>query len=129
MICTRCQAPNPDVAQFCQNCAAPLVVQNPGYGAQFPGAYANYPQYQDKASGKAVASLIMSIASIVLCCVLLSVPGLIVGRMEMTAIQQGRSSQAGLKMATWGFYLGIAGTALSVLSWIVWFVVMMMSSR
>jgi len=134
MICVRCQTPNPDDSQFCRNCAAPLAAANlpgqspsPGSPYGHAGNQQTPPGFQPQqnyggfagqpvsagASGRAITSMILSILSVVTCCLFLGVPGLILGKMEMTAISQGRASQAGRTFAMIGFWAGIAGTALS----------------
>ncbi len=70
--------------------------------------------------------MILSIVSVLSCCLLLGVPGLILGKMEMTAISQGRASQAGRTFAMIGFWAGIAGTALSVIFGLFYMMSMMM---
>ena len=104
----------------------------PGYQSQFPPAqptppynpsYANYQAPMPAgASGKAIASLILSIVSIFTCGPLLSIPGMIIGKLEMTAITQGKSSPAGMGYAKAGFWIGVIVTALSCLVGILYFV-------
>ena len=138
MICIRCQTPNPDDSQFCRNCAAPLPVAPPqgqaapppgspyGFGGNQPGASPGFQPQQNYggfaggqpvsagASGRAITSMILSILSVLTCCLFLGVPGLILGKMEMTAISQGRASQAGRTFAMIGFWAGIVGTVFSL---------------
>ena len=78
------------------------------------------------ASGKAIASLILSIVSIFTCGPLLSIPGLIIGKMEMNAITQGQSSPAGMGYAKAGFWIGVVVTALSCLVGVFYFVAIML---
>ena len=152
MICTSCGTTNRDVAQFCRGCGTALMspppqpspgsplstdvppTSYPGYQSQYPPSQANplynpgYGSYQAPmpagASGKATASLILSIISIfaspclmfmVPASFLLSVAGMILGKLEMTAISEGRSPAAGLSYAKAGFWIGLIMTALSCL--------------
>ena len=59
--------------------------------------------------------MIVSIASLMMCCFPASIVGLVLGKMEMNAIQEGRAPRAGETMAKIGFYVGIAGTVISAL--------------
>ncbi len=92
----------------------------PGY-TPYPSSYASQgPMQQGSASGRAIASMILSIVSIFTCGPLLSVPGLVLGKMELNAIRQGQAPAAGETFAKIGFYLGIAATVLSCLLGIAW---------
>jgi len=65
-------------------------------------------------NGKAIASLILGICSIVLSCGLFTgIPAIILGRMAKREIRDGNGSGEGL--ATGGFITGIIGTVISVL--------------
>lgn len=109
----------------------PLPNNYPGYQSQYPPGQSNplqnpsYGNYQAPLptgpSGKAIASLILSIVSIFTCGPLLSIPGLIIGKMEMNAIAEGRSPQAGMGYAKAGFWIGVVVTALSCLVGILYF--------
>ena len=89
--------------------------QYQGYSAAQYG-YANQMPEQRGASGRAIASLILSIVSLVLCCFgwPFGIVGIVLGKMEMNAIREGRSPQSGETMAKVGFFLGIAGTVISL---------------
>lgn len=112
-----------------------------------PQSYSPYPGYQGypreqcsyanqmygqqgSASGRAIASMILSIISLFTCGPLLSIPGMILGKMEMNAIRQGQSSPAGETLAKVGFYVGLGATALSCLGILAWvfFVIMSVAS-
>ncbi len=69
---------------------------------------------QGGASGRAIAALIVSIVSLVMCCWPAGIVGIVLGKMEMNAIKEGRASQAGETMAKVGFYMGIAVTVISL---------------
>ena len=74
---------------------------------------------QAGASGRAIAALVLSIVALVTCCLGLpfGIAGIVLGKMEMNAIQEGRAPQSGETMAKVGFYLGIAATVISLM-WI-----------
>ncbi|HWQ36603.1 MAG TPA: DUF4190 domain-containing protein [Blastocatellia bacterium] len=159
MFCNQCGTDNKDDARFCRNCAAPLVKaapppepqppvvpSPPNYGYQpgqsvmpqeqsyqgYQSGYAGYnPPQQQSASGRAIASMILSLVSLVTCGPLLSVPGLILGKMELNAINAGQAPRAGETFAKIGYYAGIAVTALSALlivSYILIIIAAIMSS-
>src|SRR5215510_12278728 len=136
MFCTRCGANNLDADQYCRSCSAPLTkpggapgassgppqqpypYSTPGHGQQQqpPQSYSPYPGYQaysqQGASGRAIASLILSIVSIFICGFFTSIPGMILGKMEMNAIRQGQAPTAGEGIAKAGFYIGLVVTSL-----------------
>jgi uncharacterized membrane protein len=101
-----------------------------GYQSQQPPMNPGYGNYQaplpSGPSGKAIASLILSIVSIFTCGPLLSIPGLIIGKMEMNDIAAGRSSAAGLGYAKAGFWIGVVVTALSCLVGIIYALLIML---
>lgn len=87
----------------------------PGYQGYpvYQSSYANQPAIQGgSASGRAIASLILSILGLIACAFFTSIPGMILGKMEMNAINQGKAPRAGEAIAKVGFYLGIAATVL-----------------
>lgn len=95
----------------------------PGYQGYpvYQGNYVNQaPSQQSSASGRAIASLILSILGLIGCGFLTSIPGLILGKMEMNAINAGEAPRAGEVLAKIGFYLGIAATVLYCLGGIIW---------
>lgn len=152
MICTSCGVNNRDDAQFCRGCGAALgnpfqspsapptptapppsaPPSYPGYQSQFPQppTYGGGGGYQAPLpvgpSGKAIASLILSIVSIFTCGPLLSIPGMIIGKMEMNDIAAGRAPAAGLGYAKAGFWIGVVVTALSCLVGILYAVLIML---
>lgn len=142
MICTSCGTTNRDDAQFCRGCGNPLSsppqqpprppssplppdpppASYPGYQSQYPPGQSNplsnpgYGNYQAPmpagASGKATAAMILSIVSLFTCGPFLSIPGMIMGKLEMNAITQGQSSPAGMGYAKAGFWIGLISTVL-----------------
>src|SRR5215510_6731101 len=101
---------------------------HPGYQGypQPQYGYANQTYPQQGASGRAIPSLILSIISIFMCASLTSVPGMILGKMEMNAIRQGQAPPAGEGVAKAGFYIGLVMTilwGLVVLGYIFLFII------
>lgn len=89
-----------------------------GYQGYPPPQYGYAEQMssqQSGASGRAIAALVTSIISFVICCWPAGIVGIVLGKMEMNAIQEGRAPRAGESMAKVGFYMGIAATAISLL--------------
>src|SRR5262245_517088 len=86
----------------------------PGYQGHPPPqyGYANQAQSQQGASGRAITSLILSIISIFMCGFFTSIPGMVLGKMEMNAIRQGQAPSAGDGIAKAGFYIGLVVTIL-----------------
>ncbi len=142
MFCNRCGGANPDDVRFCVKCGAaiaPTKTQPPSTPAEYnlPGfsqtpaqphqSYQNYPSgppgAHAGASGRAIASMILSLVSIVSCGPFLSVPGLIMGKLELDAIRRGQSPLAGETFAKIGYYAGIAITALSCLAGLAYLLV------
>ncbi len=97
--------------------ANPSSSQSPYPGYQGPpvyqSSYANQPiTQQSGASGRAIASMVLSILGLVMCAFFTSIPGMILGKMEMNAIAAGQAPRAGETLAKVGFYVGIAGTVI-----------------
>lgn len=79
----------------------------------------NYAQASAGPSGRAIASVILTICALVLCCgVLTSIPGAILGWLEISAIKEGRSSPGGLMFAQIGLWGGIIITILAIIGYI-----------
>lgn len=71
---------------------------------------------QNKASTNAIMALILGIASWVIgCSIFTGIPAWIIGKKEINAINEGRSSEAGRSMATIGMWLGIAQVVIAIL--------------
>jgi Domain of unknown function (DUF4190)/zinc-ribbon domain len=110
----------------------PYLYSTPGQGQQqqqqppqnyspYPGyqgyptpqqGYANQTYPQQGASGRAITSLVLSLVSIFMCGFLTSIPGMILGKMEMNAIRQGQAPSSGDGIAKAGFYIGLVVTIL-----------------
>ena len=145
MFCNRCGTANRDDVRFCRNCGGPLVKPDspeaspaspeyklPGFVEPAQPGYQPYQSYQGRqtypvtpssqvgASGRAIASMILSLVSIVTCGPFMSIPGLILGKMELDAIRSGQAPPGGETFAKIGYYAGIAITALSCLAGIAY---------
>jgi hypothetical protein len=95
----------------------------PGYQGYPPPQYGYSDQMSGRqlsASNRAVASMILSVISIFTCGPFLSIPGMIIGKMEMNAIRQGQAPPAGETLAKIGFYVGVVMTAISCLGILAW---------
>jgi hypothetical protein len=120
MFCQRCGMNNREGSQFCAGCATPMFAnQQPqfnqayaGQAQQFNQGYGAPPQASSGTSGRAIASLILSIAGLIFCGWFTSIPGMILGKMEMNAIRDGQASASGSGVAKTGFYLGAGVTVL-----------------
>ena len=80
--------------------------------------------YNQQSSGKASSGAIWAlvlIASWVACGFFAAVPAWIVGKKEISAIEQGRSDPSGKTMAQIGMWLGIIQVILSILALLVVF--------
>lgn len=66
-------------------------------------------------SGKAVAALVLGIMSLVCMGFLAGIPAIILGKMELKAIDQGQSPESNRTLAKVGFILGLVGTILTCL--------------
>jgi uncharacterized membrane protein len=72
------------------------------------------PVPPEKASGMAIAALVLSIIGV--CCLIPAVVGLALGFIEMNKIKSGESSAKGYGLAKAAVIVGIIAIALSVLS-------------
>jgi hypothetical protein len=112
----------PAIQQASQPSAPPPYPGYAGYPTppQFGGGYQMVGQ-ENKASSRAIAALVLSLLSFATCCFPLSIVGAVLGRMEMTAIQEGRSPRAGDTLAKAGYYIGLISIGLTVLGMIFGF--------
>ncbi|MBI2895214.1 MAG: DUF4190 domain-containing protein [Deltaproteobacteria bacterium] len=81
----------------------------PGAGGGFAVPPAGPPAGQ--ASGRAIAALVLGIVGLVLCGWLAGIPAVILGKMELNAIERGEAPAAGKGIATAGFWIGVIGSA------------------
>jgi Domain of unknown function (DUF4190)/zinc-ribbon domain len=144
MFCFRCGASMPDDAKVCPKCAAPVEVAPPPPPAQQPQAaspqtpqqptspwlnvppaaqypqgqpYPQVPQYQQAAptDGKATASLVCGILSILCFGILTGIPAIILGHVSRGTIKRSGGRLQGGGMALAGLILGYASLAISAL--------------
>lgn len=140
MFCFRCGASMPDDSKVCPQCATPVENAAPAAAPapstpppasswlNPPSAQPQYPQsqpypqpgqpyygQQQVTDGKATASLVCGILSILCFGFLAGIPAIILGHMSRSNIQRsmGRLSGGGMAMA--GLILGYASIAFSVL--------------
>jgi hypothetical protein len=148
--CPNCNKPNPAEALFCRNCAVSLTIkgggQPAGAGAGAGAGQPNYPNQQWNPqpqgypmagnymqqpsagpSGRAMASVALTICGLVLCCGgFTAIPGAILGWLEIGAIREGRSSPQGMMMAQIGLWGGIIVTiVMTILSFLGLFMMML----
>lgn len=74
------------------------------------------PPHVQGASGRAIASLILGILSLLCMGFVSGVPAIILGSMELRAIKAGQAPHAGESVAKVGYILGIIGTVLTCLA-------------
>lgn len=97
----------------------PFANQQWNQGAAGSPRAGNYGRTADAPSGRAIASVILTVCSLVLCCgVFTSIPGAIVGWLEISAIKEGRSSPKGLMFAQIGLWGGIIMTIIAIIGYI-----------
>ena len=96
MYCPKCGAQNPDNAQICSSCSA--VLASPTTQA---------PITQTKASGMAIAALILAILS-PFTCFLTAIPAIILGIVSLVTISQSKGRLKGVGMAITGIALPVA---------------------
>ena len=73
-------------------------------------------QAQPGPSGRALASLILGILSLICMGFIAGIPAIILGSMELRAIKAGQAPAAGEGTAKVGWILGIVGTVLTCLA-------------
>lgn len=76
-----------------------------------------------KASGLAITTLILGIASCTICCLsglggLTGIVGIILGIIEKGKINSGEHNEKGRQLNTWGIVLSVAGIVLTIIFWI-----------
>jgi hypothetical protein len=73
-------------------------------------------QPEAPASGRATTAMVLGIVSFVLCLGFLTgIPAAVLGKMELTAIDEGRAPEAGRTRATVGMVGGLIATVASCL--------------
>jgi protein-S-isoprenylcysteine O-methyltransferase Ste14 len=86
----------------------------------------NMQQSTGSASSGAIWALVLGIASWVMCGFFAAVPAWIIGKKEISAIEEGRSDPAGKTMAQIGMWLGIIQVILSCLALIVVLIIVLL---
>ncbi len=145
-ICPSCREVNPAEAAFCRSCATPLGAvapqapqwgqqqqappqwgqQQPGFGNQPFGGPMQAPMSQPmQQSNRPLIALILVIAGLLCCGFLTSIPGAILGWMEMNAIKEGRAPQSGMTMSQIAFYGGIVVSILNLIGTVIAVIVML----
>jgi hypothetical protein len=81
------------------------------------------PVVQEKASGMAIASLVLGILGFCCCGIIAGIPALIIGYMENGKINRGESSPKGKGFCIAGMILGAIAIVLGCIQiiWIVFF--------
>jgi hypothetical protein len=133
-ICPACREVNPNEALFCRSCATPLSpAQNP-FQQQAPPQWGqqqaqwNQPmggplyapqQPAGAQSNRPIIALCLVIAGFLCCGPFTTIPGAILGWMEMSAIKEGRAPESGMVMSQIAFYGGIVLSILSLIGLVV----------
>lgn len=130
MFCKNCGTENIDESKFCKNCGQPLEEEQNSDSYTGPVEYDSIAHSVTDSSeipestGTAIASMILGIVSIVLCCS--SILGMIAGVIAIVLAQKERNSGRGDNgYVKAGFICGIIGAILSVLMLIYYIVVML----
>ena len=76
------------------------------------------------AGGRAIATLILGILSLVCMGFMTGIPAIILGSMELKAIKAGISPKSGEGVAKVGYVLGIIGTVLTCVTALIFVVLM-----
>lgn len=141
-VCPACREVNPYDAIYCRSCAAPLVAASNPFQQQAPPQWGQQqPQWSQPVGGPMMAqqqapaqsnrpliALILVLAGFLCCGPFTTIPGVILGWMEMNAIKEGRAPQSGLVMSQIAFWGGIAITILSIIG-IVLYVLLMVAGN
>lgn len=126
--CPNCHQINLPQAAFCSNCASPLSRKNtetnqPGNQPNYGRPDQNFAQATNSGGGatqKATIALILAIAGFFCCSIFTTIPAIVIGWMEMTAIKNGQSPKEGLQFAQWGFWIGIIATVIHIGGFFIW---------
>lgn len=130
MICKKCNTENEEGAKFCRICGSSLPLQEqpaeapaPVYPAPMPPVPNQYAaQTTPPSSGDGIASMVLGIISIVLCCLpivptICAIIALILSRKEAKTGKRSSFHTAGL-------VCGIIGLCLSILYLFYWLIVL-----
>ncbi|MBI4238090.1 MAG: DUF4190 domain-containing protein [Deltaproteobacteria bacterium] len=73
-------------------------------------------------SGRAMAALVLGLLALIPCCLFFTgIPAIIVGQLELAAIDNGAAPTAGRAIAKTGLVFGVIGSALGLLLVLGWF--------
>lgn len=120
IVCSNCGTQNPDGSAFCANCGSAVSLQSDQVQPQ------PVPGQQAATSSKAAASLILGILGLFVCGPLTSIPGIIVGKQELNAIEAGTASPANKSLAQAGYWVSVGVTILWALVVIFYVVVIVL---
>lgn len=139
--CPSCGQANPANAAFCRQCAtslagaasAPTQQQsppsqqwNPPIGGPVMGSSQQQMQ-SSAANNRPMIAVILVVVGLLCCGPFTSVPGAVMGWMEMNAINEGRSPQSNKMMAQIALWGGIGVTIFTIIGWILFFVMSALS--
>lgn len=144
-FCPLCRQSNPAEAAFCRHCAAPLTQAqamppqatatqpNPGNQQWNQPQAANpiqgfQPQQMTPAAqnNRPMIAVGLVVAGLICCGPFTSIPGAIMGWMEVTAIKEGRSDPGGMTLANIAFWGGIVVTIITIIGWLLFLLLSMM---
>ncbi len=121
MFCNQCGKENPDNVLSCVHCGGPLAPVQPTYAGQQSGPY-GMPQYgvptpptAPETSGKATASMVCGILSLVCFGFLTGIPAVILGHISKSEIKNSAGRLKGDGMATAGLILGYISIAIGLI--------------
>lgn len=121
MFCNQCGKENPDNVLSCVHCGGPLATAQPMYAGQQPPPY-GAPQYgvptppaAPETSGKATASMVCGILSLVCFGCLTGIPAIILGHISKSEIKKSGGRLKGDGMATAGLILGYISIAIGLI--------------
>ncbi len=101
MYCARCGQENPAESTACGNCGQPLMASaQPAVAAASPAA----PAGEAQTAGKATASLVLGLLSLVIC--VTGIPAIILGHMALSEIKKSAGRLKGDGMARAGLIAG-----------------------
>jgi len=117
MFCPNCGASLPNNATACTNCGTPWSATPPGGTAPIPGTQPmGQPPMQGEppTDGKAIASLVLGILSLLCFSIFTGIPAAILGHMSRKNIRQSMGRLKGDGMALAGLILGYIGIGFFV---------------
>src|SRR5512141_3229919 len=100
MYCGKCGQENPAERTTCSNCGQPLMMSTQPPSAAGPAA----PAGEAQTAGKATASLVLGLLSLVIC--LAGIPAIILGHMALSEIKKSAGRLKGHGMALAGLIMG-----------------------